>query len=115
LRGRVKNIKHYYQADTARYRSMLGAMKKRWHLYISVLETDIIEKKLEDILTSITFKYSRQPELLSLIPDRMTENNLRLASTIKIFADSKTKGKEHDPCCYDEAEDDETVMSMRNK
>lgn len=92
LRGNVKNIKQYYQADKERYRSMLASMNKRWYLYISCLETEIIEAKLECILESLTFKYSRQPELLSLIPDKMHEINLRLASTIKILNDSKPKG-----------------------
>lgn len=65
-------------------------MRARWFLYLSVLETEIIEAKLNFILESLTFKYTRQPELLSLIPDRLTEFNLRLASTVQVLNTSET-------------------------
>jgi hypothetical protein len=55
-----------------------------WHLYMSNLETEIIETKLSLILDSLTFKYTRQPEMLALLPDRITEFNLRVNKTIKI-------------------------------
>ena len=92
MQGRVKNINSYFKEDKDKYERMLKSMSSRWHLYISVLETEIIEAKLRCIIDSLTFKYSRQPELLSLIPDRITEINLRLASTIKIVNDSRTGG-----------------------
>ena len=82
MQGKVKNIAQFFQADQVRFRSMLARMRARWFLYLSVLETEIIEAKLNFILESLTFKYTRQPELLSLIPDRLTEFNLRLASTV---------------------------------
>ena len=83
---------------------MLNTMNPRWFLYLSVLETEIIEAKINFILDSLTFKYSRQPEMLSLIPDRMAEINLRLASTVKIINDSETGGK-----------DQGAATSMKNK
>lgn len=52
---------------------------------MSYLETEVIEYNLDVILESLTFKYSRQPELLSVIPDRMTEFNLRINKVVKIF------------------------------
>jgi hypothetical protein len=82
LHGKVKKIGQFFQADKARFSSMLTSMRARWFLYLSVLETEIIEAKLNFILESLTFKFTRQPELLSLIPDRLTEFNLRLASTV---------------------------------
>jgi len=88
LRGRVRLIKDYYEADRKRYGGMLRFMDTRWSLFLSIFETEIIEEKLTRVLGSLTFKYSRQPERLSLIPDRMTEINLRLASAIKIVDDS---------------------------
>ena len=65
---------------------MLDSMQKRWHKYVSIYETEIIEHKLEEeILKSFTFKFSRQPESLSLIPDRVTDNSMRLAHTVKVI------------------------------
>ena len=88
MRGDVKNIKEYYERDRERYERMRDQMAKRWHDYVSIFETEIIEENLNRVLDSLTFKYSRQPERLSLIPDRMTEINLRLASAVKIVGDS---------------------------
>lgn len=87
LRGELKNIKNYFEFDKKRYEDILGYLKKddRWFQYISVLEADIIEDNLELILGSFTFKYTRQPEMLSVIPDRMTEFNLRINKVLKIF------------------------------
>jgi hypothetical protein len=59
---------------------MLQELKRFWDLYLSVLETEIVETKLTDILESLTFKYSRQPEMLTLMPDRVTQINLRINS-----------------------------------
>lgn len=84
LRGQTRNIKSFYYDDQARYTKMLETMQYRWHLYMSNLETDIIETKLSLILDSLTFKYTRQPEMLALVPDRITEFNLRVNKTIKI-------------------------------
>ena len=87
LRGELKNVKNYYDFDKRRYRNILDYLKDndRWHQYVSYLETELIEYNLDVILESLTFKYSRQPELLSLIPDRMTEFNLRINKVVKIF------------------------------
>ena len=52
-----------------------------------MLETEIIEQKLLHILNSFTFKYSRLPQFLSLIPDRLTENNLRISEKIKVMTE----------------------------
>lgn len=99
--------RRYYEAERERYGRMLGRMKGRWLLYISGLEAEIIEEKLEDVLASLTFKYTRQPELLSLIPDRITEANLRVASTVKLHSgsaaqpqdefSSRTSGQQEQP------------------
>ena len=59
LRGQTRNIKSFYYDDQARYTKMLETMQYRWHLYMSNLETDIIETKLSLILDSLTFKYTR--------------------------------------------------------
>jgi len=90
LRGSVKNVKHYYQAERERYAEMLASMRARWLRYLSNLETDIIEEKLEFILESLTFKFTRQPAALSLIPDRITEGNLRVASTVKLHSSAQS-------------------------
>lgn len=87
LRGEVKYLKNYFDFDKRRYEGILEYLKEdnRWNKYVSTLETEIIQDNLEDIISSLTFKYSRQPELLSLIPDRMTEFNLRINKVLKIF------------------------------
>jgi hypothetical protein len=88
LRGECRNIKSFYYEDKERYTNMLKKFQSKtqynWHLYMSDLETDIIETKLSMILDSLTFKYTRQPEMLSVVPDRVTEFNLRVNKTIKI-------------------------------
>ena len=84
LRGQTRNIKSFYYDEQARFTGMLKEMQYRWHLYVSNLETDIIETKLSLILDSLTFKYTRQPEMLALVPDRVNEFNLRVNKTIKI-------------------------------
>lgn len=81
---------------------MLKKMQYRWHLYMSNLETDIIETKLSLILDSLTFKYTRQPEMLALVPDRVTEFNLRVNKTIKI---SSRYDSRRDSTTADETED----------
>jgi len=52
---------------------------------LSKLETDLIEEKLNMILESLTFRYSRQPEFLTVIPDRLTTENLRICEKIKLL------------------------------
>lgn len=52
---------------------------------MSKLETDLIEEKLNMILESLTFRYSRQPEFLTVIPDRVTTENLRICEKIKLL------------------------------
>lgn len=52
---------------------------------MSKLETDLIEEKLNMILESLTFRYSRQPEFLTVIPDRLTTENLRICEKIKLL------------------------------
>lgn len=96
LRGRVKDMKHYFSAELERYAGMLASMKARWFLYLSNLETEIIEEKLELILDSLTFKYTRQPAFLSLVPDRIEASNLRVASTVKLLQDAPDTGASKD-------------------
>ena len=93
----------YCAAERRRYEEMLASMKPKeeeggwgrvkgkarnggWLLYLSSLETAIIEEKLRLVLESLTFKFTRQPALLSLIPDRITESTLRVASTVQLHA-----------------------------
>ena len=94
LRGSVKDVRHYFPAERERYAGMLASMKARWFLYLSNLETEIIEEKLEFILESLTFRYTRQPALLSLIPDRIDAANLRVASTVKLLQDAAPADRE---------------------
>ena len=72
---------------------MLEDFHKFWDLYLSVLETEIVETKLTDILESLTFKFSRQPEMLTLMPDRITETNLRINTEVAIPNDDKDSKK----------------------
>ena len=41
--------------------------------------------KLAIILNSLTFRYSRQPEFLKLVPERLTAEHLRVSEKIKII------------------------------
>jgi hypothetical protein len=66
---------------------MRSTIESRWLLYISSLESEIIDEKLDLILESLTFKFTRQPGLLSLVPDRLTEGNVRITSTVKLQND----------------------------
>lgn len=86
IRGE-RDVDTFHKTNKVMYEVMLKQLKKRWDIYISVLETQIIEDKLRFILNSITFRYSRSADFLSLIPDRLSEINLRLKSTIKMLAD----------------------------
>jgi hypothetical protein len=64
---------------------MLQSFKKGWNYFLSELETSIIESKLEAILNSFTFRYSRQPKFLRLAPERLTHDNLRISEKIKVL------------------------------
>lgn len=60
VKGSVKKLKGYYEADCERFRSIRSRLRKRWLLYLSSLEAEIIEEKLDTVMSSLTFKYSRQ-------------------------------------------------------
>jgi len=51
---------------------------------MSSIETDIIEDKLNLILDSLTFRYTRKPEYLKLIPERIQAENLKISEKIKV-------------------------------
>ena len=87
LRGEVPKLTDYYEFDQKRFLGYLEDFKKGWKYYLSVLETDIIEQKLLHILNSFTFKYSRMPQFMSLIPDRIQEINMRISEKIKVLTD----------------------------
>jgi hypothetical protein len=88
LRGEIRETKRYFKSDMERYQSMLEFIKPRWDNYISLLETEIIESKLLEILDSLTFKYSRLPEFLVLMPDKVYPSNLRMCPTFKLINDT---------------------------
>jgi len=56
-----------------------------------VLETQLIEEKLIQILESLTFRYSRQPEFMTVIPDRLTTENIRICEKIKLLNEQTMK------------------------
>ena len=58
-----------------------------------MLETEIIEAKLMFILDSLTFKYTRQPQFLILVPDRLASINLRISEKIKILNKNSANDK----------------------
>lgn len=95
LQGELPRVTQnsYYEYDRQRYLGMLGKFKKGWLYYLSVLETEIIESKLMLILDSLTFKYTRQPQFLSLVPNRINTMNLRISEKIKILNENATKDK----------------------
>lgn len=43
------------------------------------------------ILNSLTFKYTRQPQFLCVVPDRLTSTNLRISEKIKILNEDAAK------------------------
>ena len=73
---------------------MLDNFKGGWLYYLSVLETEIIESKLIFILESLTFKYSRQPQFLTVGPDRVSSTNLRISEKIKILNPGSTEDRQ---------------------
>ena len=86
LRGEMTKITEnsFYRFDRERYLKCLENFKSGWDYYLSVLEIQIIELKLMTILDSLTFKYSRQPQFLRVLPDRLTTQNLKICKRIKI-------------------------------
>jgi hypothetical protein len=74
----------YFFDDKKRYENCLENFKKGWLYFLSVLETDIIEMKLNIILNSLTFRYTRHVEFLKLVPERLTSEHLRISEKIKI-------------------------------
>ena len=87
MKGEVPKPIQYFEFDKKRYMKYLQEMKKGWHYYFSVLETEIIEQKLLHILNSFTYKYSRLPQFLALIPDKLTESNLRISEKLKVLTE----------------------------
>jgi hypothetical protein len=88
LKGEVTDAREYYNYDKNRFGKYLEDFKKGWKMYLSSLECDLIEAKLRRILDSQTFKHTRQPSFISLIPDRMTEINLRISEKIQLLMDN---------------------------
>lgn len=87
LRGEVKNAADYYEYDRQRFLRYLEDFKLGWGYYLSNLESDIIESKLIKLLGSATFKHTRQPGFLSLIPDRLQDVNLRISEKMHLLAE----------------------------
>ena len=46
--------------------------------------------KLKNILNSLTFRYSRQPEFLKLVPERLTADHLRISEKIKVINEASS-------------------------
>ncbi len=82
LRGEVKEPKDYYRWDLARFKGMLADFKKGWGYFLSQMECDLIESKIRRVIESKTFKESRQPKNIRLIPDKMNEINLRISEKV---------------------------------
>ena len=51
----------------------------------------MIEQKLKEILDSKTFKHSRNPSELSLIPDRLTDVNLRISEKVQLMMEGSSE------------------------
>lgn len=58
-------------------------------LYISEMESQIIEDKLKEILDSLTFRWSRKPEYLRLVPERLAFDDLKISTKLKVVNKSK--------------------------
>lgn len=78
----------YYRQDRERYLNCLSNFRQGWDYYLSVLEIQIIEIKLMTILDSLTFKYSRQPKFLRVLPERLTVQNLKISKKIQVHDNS---------------------------
>lgn len=66
---------------------MLADFKKGWGYFLSQMECDLIESKLRRLIESKTFKESRQPVNMRLIPDKMNEINLRISEKVQLLID----------------------------
>ncbi len=84
LVGEVTDAEDYFAFDKARYLRYLEDFKKGWHYYLSALECELIEQKLLAILESETFRHTRGAAQLSLLPDRLTDINLRISEKVQI-------------------------------
>ena len=61
-----------------------------------MLETEIVETKLKLILDSLTFRYTRQPKFLRLVPERVTATDLRISEKIKLLNPEGLKAETND-------------------
>ena len=85
LRGEVRDPKDYYRWDRARFNGMLADFKKGWGYFLSQMECDLIESKIRRVIDSHTFKESRKPANLRLIPDKLNEINLRISEKVQVL------------------------------
>lgn len=92
MRGGCKSPQEYYDYNKKKYEKMMSYVKPFLPLYISQLEVEIISAKFDALISSLTFKYSRQAEMLRLIPDRVTSATLRINSTVAIRNDDAAAG-----------------------
>ena len=108
--GEVQKItdSSFYSYDKQRYAAMLAQFQKGWDYFLSTLETDIIKSKLELVINSLTFRYSRQPKFLKLVPERLTSENLRITERIKTV---NPKGLDPEGSDKFFAEDDASVIN----
>ena len=105
LNGLCKNPNDYFNQEKKRYEKILEQFRLGWGYYLNVLEQDLIEEKLKHILDSFTFKYSRQPGMLALIPDRISEVNLRISEKLKFVI----------PESLQETAEDKRKHTLKNK
>ena len=87
LRVENPDSQKFFEVDRQKYYRYLEDFKKGWSYYLSALECDLIESKIRRIIDSQTFKQSRKPENLSLIPDKMTDVNLRISEKIQLLVE----------------------------
>ena len=106
LQCSVRNIKSYFDSDRDRYCAMMDTIKDRWTKYTEKIEREVIESKFDKVIDSFTFKYTRQPAMLSLIPDQIKEHNLRMNSTIKIHNQQDEKQGSKDSKFYKDVYND---------
>jgi hypothetical protein len=90
IRGEMAKVTEnsYYRQDRERYLNCLSNFRQGWDYYLSVLEIQIIEIKLMTILDSLTFRYSRQPKFLRVLPERLTQENLKISKKIQVHDNS---------------------------
>ena len=53
------------------------------------MEACIIEDKLKEILNTITFRWSRKPEYLRLVPERLAFDDLKISTKLKVVNKQK--------------------------